>query len=96
MQTCSAKTMTSNLNDIETEVTFTMVGISSLTTTERIQQPTHTMIIVASNSSKATEADPMSTENLITAGAPSAEQIVNNGLGDCPKGTTAAYYVELN
>jgi len=90
------KTMTSNLSDIETEVAFTMAGMSSLTTTERIQQPTHTIIVVASNSSTATEADPTSTKNSITAGAPSAEQIVNNGLGGHPKGTTAAYSVELN
>ena len=87
--------MTSNLNDIETEVAFTMAGMSLLTTTERIQQPTHTMIVVASNSSTATEADPTSTKNS-TAGAPSAEQIVDNGLGGHPKGTNAAYSVKLN
>jgi len=90
------KTMTSNLNDIETEVAFTIAGMSSLTTTERIQQPTSTMIVVASNSSTAIEADPTSTENYITAGAPSAEQIVNHSLGGHPKGTTAAYSIELN
>ena len=73
-----------------------MAVMSSLTTTERIQQPTCTMIDVASNSSTATEADPTSTENSITAGAPSAEQIVDSGLGGHPKGTTAAYSVELN
>ena len=90
------KTMTSNLNDIETEVAFTMAGMSLSTTTERIQQPTSIMIVVASKSSTATEADPISTKNLITAGAPSAVQIVDNGLGGHPKGNTAAYSVELN
>jgi len=88
------KTTTSNLSDFETEVAFTMAGMSSLSTTERIQQPTCTMIVVASNSSTATEADPTSTKNS-TAGAPSAEQIVDNGLGGHPK-ATAAYSVELN
>ena len=86
--------MTFNLNDIDTEVAFTMAGISLLTTTERRQQPTSTMIIVASNSSTAIEAGPTSTpkcltENLIAAGA-LEEQIVDNGLGGHPKGTPAA------
>ena len=94
------KTNASSLTDLETEIEFTMAGMSSLTATEMEQEPSSIIFFLSSSNS--------TTPNMTTATSNSAfkgstnenstaeEQIVDKGLGGHPKGTTTSFSVELN
>lgn len=102
------KTNESTLTALEAEIAFTMAGMSSLTGPEMREHPPSiivfqsnpgTALTSTANSNSASEgttiallnsASEVSTQNLTT------EQIVDNGYGGRPKGTTAAHSVDLS